>query len=103
MPDNDLVPLFGQMMTRDWAEALSSTQAETHYRDAGGEYLRVPFGRERSLHPSVAAAGPCRHCGTIQGKLHDPSCDYEECPKCGQPTMECECEFIGHEWRAPQA
>ena len=72
MPDSDLIPTFGQMMRRDWAEALSRTQAETHYRDSEGEYPRVPFGRERSLHPSVAASGPCRHC---------------------------DCEFIGHEWR----
>lgn len=99
MPDDDLVPMFGQMMTRDWADALSNTQLETHFRDSEGEYQRIPFGQERSLHPSVAESGPCRHCGTIKGKLHDPSCDYEQCPKCGIQTMECDCEFIGHEWR----
>jgi hypothetical protein len=99
MNNDDLVPMFGQMMPRDWAEALSNTQLETHYRDSEGEYERVPFGREQFLNPEVADSGPCRHCGTIKGKLHDPSCDYEQCPKYGRQLMTCDCEFIGHEWR----
>ena len=99
MAEDDLVAMFGQMMRRDWADALTHTQLETYYRDAEGQYQRLPFGEEWFLSPQVAAAGPCRHCGTIRGKLHDPSCDYEQCPKCGQQLMSCDCEFVGHEWR----
>ena len=99
MADDDLVEMFGQYMTRDWADALASAQLEPSYRDADGEYVRVPFGRESFLHPSVAESGPCRHCGTIKDKLHFEACDYEQCPKCGQQQMSCDCEFIGHEWK----
>ena len=103
MSDQDKVMFFGQMMTRDWADALRDTQLETRYRDAEGEYRRVPFGLENFLDPSVADAGPCRHCGTIKGKLHFHACDYEQCPKCGRQQMSCDCEFIGHEWREEKA
>ncbi len=61
MPEDDLVPFFGQMMTRDWADALLNTQSETHFRDSEGEYRRVHVGQERFLHPSVSEAGPYRH------------------------------------------
>jgi hypothetical protein len=103
MAEDDLVPMFGQQMRRDWADALAVTQLETHYRDAEGEYQRLPFGKESFLNPEVAECGPCRHCGTIKGKLHFPACDYEQCPKCGMQQMSCDCEFIGHEWRDENA
>jgi hypothetical protein len=99
MSSDDLVPIFGQMLRRDWAEALAATQLESCYRDCEGEYQRVPFGAEWFLNSSVADSGPCRHCHTIKGKLHHSSCDYEQCPKCGTQLMMCDCEFIGHEWR----
>jgi hypothetical protein len=90
-------------MPRDWADALAAAQAETHYRDFEGEYRRVLFGKESFLGPDVAESGPCRHCGTIKGKLHFQGCDYEQCPKCGLQQMSCACEFIGHEWREEPA
>ncbi|WP_166831280.1 hypothetical protein [Thalassoroseus pseudoceratinae] len=99
MSDMELVPLFGQMIRRDWADALTETQLETHYRDAEGQYRRIPFGEENFLNPRIAEAGPCRHCRTIKGKLHFHACDYEQCPKCNTQQMGCDCEFIGHEWR----
>ena len=99
MAEDDLVLMFGQQMTRDWAEALTAAQEETHYRDGEGQYRRVPFGEESFFNPEVAESGPCRHCGTIKGKLHFSACDYEQCPKCGIQQMSCDCEFIGHEWR----
>jgi hypothetical protein len=103
MAEDDLVTMFGQQMRRDWAEALAATQSETHYRDGEGEYRRLPFGEEDFLNPQVAESGPCRHCGTIRGKLHFPVCDYEQCPRCGLQQMSCDCEFIGHEWRDEDA
>lgn len=99
MTTDDLVPMFGQMMRRDWADALANAQNETNYRDADGEYRRVSFGNEWFLDRHIVASGPCRHCGTIEGKLHFSACDYEQCPKCGKQLMTCDCEFIGHEWR----
>ncbi|MEL6107085.1 MAG: hypothetical protein AAFU85_13665 [Planctomycetota bacterium] len=99
MSIDDLVPLFGQMMRRDWAEALLAEQKETFVRDADGTYARVPYGSETFRTPSESLNGPCRHCSTIRGKLHSFDCDYEQCPKCNHQLMTCDCEFVGHEWR----
>ena len=99
MSDDDLVPLFGQMVTRDWAEALMAEQSDTVVRDADGSYVRIPYGAETFRTPIESRDGPCRHCFTIHGKLHSFDCDYEQCPKCNHQLMTCDCEFISHEWR----
>ncbi len=93
------IELFGQMMPKEWAEMLIESQKETHYRDADGKYKRIPYGYQTFMQISEAKQLPCRHCDTIFGKLHEPGCDYEQCPKCNRQIMGCECEFIGHEWR----
>jgi hypothetical protein len=99
MADDDLVLMFGQRMTLDRAEALGAAQLVTSFSDADGEYPRILFGNESFLPSSIADSGPCRHCRTIKGKLHVEVCDYEQCPKCGEQQMSCDCEFIGYEWR----
>lgn len=96
---NEEVELFGQMMPGDWAEMLIASQKEPHYRDADGEYKRIPYGHQTFMQIPEAKKTPCRHCDTIFGKLHEPGCDYEQCPKCNRQIMGCACEFIGHEWR----
>lgn len=96
---NDAVEFFGQPMPEDWADMLRRSQEETHYSDASGSYPRVPYGAETFRDPSEAREQPCRHCQTIYGKLHEPACDFEECPKCRWQAMSCDCEFRGHEWK----
>ena len=98
-PHDDTVDFFGQQMPRDWAEMLAESQLETQYRDTDGRYDRIPYGRESFISIANPENMPCRHCNTISGKLHEPGCDYEQCPKCNSQIMTCDCEFIGHEWR----
>ena len=93
------VEFFGQKMPKEWAEFLVATQKDTHYKDESGEYARIPYGQQTFMKIPNAMTEPCRHCNTIYGKFHEPDCDYEQCPKCNQQKMTCECEFIGHEWR----
>ncbi|MBX3469549.1 MAG: hypothetical protein KF878_21970 [Planctomycetes bacterium] len=83
---------FGQWKTKDWADALDWAQEATHYRHRRRKYARVPYGQETFREPAEARREPCRHCGTIRGKLHDPGCDFEECPVCGGQVMSCDCD-----------
>ncbi len=94
---SDVVDFFGQQMQRDWAEMLQQAQLETHYAWVGTRYPRIPYGGETFRRPVEAASRPCRHCSTIAGKLHEPLCDYEQCPKCNWQRMSCDCQFEGYE------
>jgi len=93
------IELFGQIMPLDWAEMLIASQKEIYFRDSEGEYKRIPYGHQSFIKINDAIIKPCRHCNTIYGKLHEPGCEYEQCPKCNQQMMCCDCEFIGHEWQ----
>ncbi len=95
----EYVTYFGQRLTRDWAEALDRAQQERAYRVGSASYPRIPYGSETFRDPQEAMNQPCRHCNTLLGKLHDPDCDYEQCPACNRQIMSCDCEFEGHEWR----
>jgi hypothetical protein len=91
------VTFFGQRMTRDWAEMLQKTQQRVAYVAEGTKYWRIPYGSETFRNPAEAASQPCRHCSTILGKLHEPQCDYEQCPKCNWQRMSCDCVFEDEE------
>ena len=92
---DEYVNFFGQRMARDYAESLAATQEFVAYVVKGVAYPRVPYGSETFRLSVDAATTPCRHCCTIEGKLHEPLCDYEQCPKCGRQRMSCDCEFDG--------
>jgi hypothetical protein len=93
MAADDVVTFFGQQMRRDWAEMLARTQRRVAYVSQGRSYPRVEYGAETFRDAKEAASQPCRHCCTILGKLHEPMCDYEQCPKCNWQRMSCDCEF----------
>ena len=90
---DEYVTFFGQRMTREWAEMLQATQRKESYVAEGKSYRRIPYGSETFRNPREAATEPCRHCSTIFGKLHEPRCDYEQCPKCNWQSMSCDCVF----------
>ncbi len=73
---------------------LERSQALTHYRFEGELYPRMPFGLETFRNPIEADAQPCRHCGTVKGRYHEPLCDYEQCPVCGGQVMSCDCALF---------
>lgn len=35
----------------------------------------------------------CRSCGTLVGQIHEPFCNREICPFCGDFVTTCECIF----------
>lgn len=47
---------------------------------------RKPHGRGGT----VAGNTQCLECGAHIGELHEPGCDWEQCPKCGQQLIACD-------------
>jgi hypothetical protein len=72
---------------------LQEAQALTHYRFKRKLYPRLPYGAETFRAPAEAEHRSCRHCGAVKGQLHEPLCDYEECPVCGSQVMGCGCRL----------
>jgi hypothetical protein len=70
---------------------LEEAQALTHYRFKRKLYPRLPYGSETFRDPAEAGHRPCRHCGAVKGQLHEPLCDYEQCPVCESQVMGCGC------------
>lgn len=35
----------------------------------------------------------CKNCGAINGNFHHVDCEIEQCPKCGDPVVYCDCEL----------
>jgi hypothetical protein len=102
MPEDRLpeeyVVYNGKRMPREWAEAIEQWQLETHFVIEGIHYARIPYGSEKFRNPIEAEYQLCRHCYVRKGQLHDPLCDWEECPCCGFQSMSCDCVFEGHQW-----
>jgi hypothetical protein len=70
---------------------LEESQSLNRYRFEGELYPRLPYGLETFRNPTEAGHRSCRHCGAVKGQLHEPLCDYEECPVCGEQVMSCDC------------
>ena len=94
MPDDDIVIHNGIPMPRDYAESLQEAQRTTHYLVQSKKHPRVQYGQETFRNPVEAQTEPCRHCSTIIGQLHEPLCDYEQCPVCGGQVMSCDCNIF---------
>ena len=95
---SEMKPVFynGILMRSDWAEAIEEAQLETHYLIEGESFPRIPYGLETFRHAATAAFRLCRHCHVTLGQLHEPLCDWEQCPNCGDGVMSCECSITGH-------
>jgi len=56
----------------------------------GEKWKRVAWGREQRYQaPSENEA--CHDCNAMPGQYHHPGCDMEECPKCGNQLLMCDC------------
>ena len=55
-------------------------------------FERIPFGKERRLNLGFGAT--CPICNAERGRLHECGCQGEECPKCGNPVVNCCCECL---------
>lgn len=48
-----------------------------------------PFGIEKG--GTCGAKERCGSCGVMKGGYHHPGCEVEECPKCGDKIVSCDC------------
>ena len=57
------------------------------------QYLeRTPFGQEQRL--NLGFGPSCPACGVERGLPHEYGCPAEECPRCGNPVVDCHCECL---------
>lgn len=76
-------------MSADWPAAIRAAQGVLHYTIDGRRYRRVRYGKERpSWHADQRA---CHDCAVIEGELHVPGCDVEQCPACRGQAISCAC------------
>ncbi len=87
---------------QDAGDYLKESQTLTLYQFEGEFQLRIPYGRETFRDPIEAARKPCRHCNAVKGQLHEPLCDYEECPFCEGQVMSCDCGIFTENAVAPR-
>ena len=55
------------------------------------KYKRIPHGKESFDWEQEV----CFDCGAKLNKYHTPGCDHEECPKCGEQLISCDCDIHG--------
>ena len=91
--DSDFVVHNGQKMRRAQAAALQAAQAKTHYFVRGKVLPRIPYGNER-FWPPVSGRRVCEACGTLRGQLHEPLCQWEQCPACAEQVVSCACGVL---------
>ncbi len=61
-------------------------------------HKRIKFGEEVAGMSHMAQdSGNCHDCNAAAGRYHHDGCDTEECPRCGQQSLGCDCgdEFEG--------
>ena len=88
--------------TSEGAGALEEAQRLTHYQVEGRRYPRLPYGTETFRTPVEADARLCRHCDASKGQLHEPLCDYEQCPVCHGQVMSCDCDIFTEDAIGPK-
>jgi len=77
-------------MIEGWPERIRDAQTVTHLVANGARFERIPFGRERD--DWGANEHPCQDCRVFEGEYHVPGCDGEECPRCHEQMLSCDCE-----------
>ena len=93
MSSEDIVIYNGIEMRRDYAESLEEAQTLTHYQSEDGLRLRIRFGEE--TYPMVThGSGLCPCCDAARSQLHEPLCEREQCPRCRQQVMSCDCDYL---------
>lgn len=56
------------------------------------DYARIRNGQEKF---GAFSVGRCHDCYVRSGNYHHLGCDVEECPRCGNQWISCECHEQG--------
>jgi hypothetical protein len=91
MDDRSFVQYRGMRVNREWMKEISRAQEQATYMIGGQVYERVAFGEESGL--AERPKTPCPGCVAKVGEYHVSGCEYERCPACDNPALECECAY----------
>jgi hypothetical protein len=56
----------------------------------GDTFALIRFGSEPDDWPGYRAL-TCPDCGVGRGGIHHPGCDIEQCPRCHEQLITCDC------------
>jgi hypothetical protein len=70
------------LSSREEATIMIGTHYERDTDEDTGVRLRV--GEE-----TPPCESPCPGCGAYYFAMHEEGCEYEQCPKCGGPLVDC--------------
>lgn len=88
-PPKKFVIYRGQRMIERWPEKIEEAQIIKFYNIGGKQYERIKYGHESNRQTS--GNQPCRDCAVLAEEFHVPGCDMEECPKCHEQALGCDC------------
>lgn len=71
-----------------WPGEVEKAQEIISYTVNSQAFPRIAFGQENNFDETNV----CESCAVLKGQLHVPGCDVEECPKCNQKALLCDCE-----------
>jgi hypothetical protein len=75
-----------------WCAKIEAAQKLAGYLRDGKYVRRLAYGQEKD-DKWESGKFPCHDCAIVQGQLHVPGCDVEECPVCGGQLITCDCEI----------
>ena len=89
--EQDYVAYRGMRVNRDWVQEIKHAQDRATYMIGDRLYERIAFGEE--LGRKGRPENPCPGCAARPSEFHVSGCEYESCPACLKPALECDCEY----------
>jgi len=68
----------------------SSVEDDGTYLICGVMYTKIMVGEEHAF--ILTSDGKCPECQRETGEYHHAECSLEECPRCHEPMLDCECD-----------
>jgi hypothetical protein len=83
--------LNGYPVTPEYLARFEESQQVPTYLIAGSEFPRIRYGSE-SADWGFDSDRQCHDCRAVVGQYHAIGCDVEQCPRCGEQAISCDCE-----------
>ena len=87
--NESMVEFQGVMMPESWQAQIENAQKMPTVSMSNENLKRIPFGQEQRTFSSLN----CGDCGVLASQFHVPGCDAEQCPKCGDQLISCDCQI----------
>lgn len=92
----EFIEFRGRRMHRRWPRRLVAARSTTKLEYQNSDFSRLRWGAETHWSTWMKHDSPLDYCpdyAAAIGEFHGPSCDKEECPRCGGQLLSCECDF----------